>query len=104
VGHVPKTTGHSASSSDLLLINDIKGNIKEEKIIGGHFIPPTLDEIKQYCKDRKNTVNPEKWMAHYESNGWKVGRNSMKDWKAAVRTWENESVSKPTIHAKTMWE
>ena len=56
---------------------------------------PTLQQIKDYCLERKNSVNPEKWLNHYESNGWKVGKNSMKDWKAAVRTWENSDYNNP---------
>jgi hypothetical protein len=52
------------------------------------FIKPSIEEIKTYCLERNNRVNPEKWLAHYESNGWKVGRSAMKDWRAAVRTWE----------------
>jgi hypothetical protein len=55
------------------------------------FVKPTIDEIRLYCKERQNNVNPEKWLNHYESNGWKVGKNSMKDWKAAVRTWETNN-------------
>ena len=49
---------------------------------------PTLEELKAYCKERKNNVDPEKFFDYYSSNGWKVGKNPMKDWKAAVRTWE----------------
>ena len=52
------------------------------------FAKPTLDEVIAYCQERNNNVNPEKWFNYYESNGWKVGKNPMKDWKAAVRTWE----------------
>ena len=50
-----------------------------------------MEQVKEYCKERKNAVNINQWMAHYESNGWLVGKNKMKDWKAAVRTWENNS-------------
>lgn len=53
------------------------------------FIKPSLEEVKQYCIERKNSINPEKWLAYYESNGWMVGKSKMKDWKAAVRTWES---------------
>lgn len=53
------------------------------------FQKPTLDQVKAYCQERNNSVNPEKWLAHYEANGWRVGKNPMKDWKAAVRTWEH---------------
>lgn len=52
------------------------------------FTPPTIDEVRTYCDERKNGVNPQRFIDYYSSNGWKVGRNPMKDWKAAVRTWE----------------
>lgn len=52
------------------------------------FIKPTIEEIQAYCLERNNDVDAERFFDYYESNGWKVGRNSMKDWKAAVRTWE----------------
>ena len=55
------------------------------------FIPPTLEEVKAYCKERKNNVDPERFIDYYTSNGWQVGKNKMKDWKAAVRTWEKEA-------------
>ena len=52
------------------------------------FLPPTLEEVTAYCRERRNGVNPEKFINYYSSNGWMVGRNKMKDWKAAVRNWE----------------
>lgn len=52
------------------------------------FLPPTLEEVTAYCRERNNGVNPEKFINYYSSNGWMVGRNKMKDWKAAVRNWE----------------
>lgn len=52
---------------------------------------PTLEQVKAYCKERKNHVDPQAWFDHYSSNGWRVGRNPMKDWQAAVRTWERNS-------------
>lgn len=52
------------------------------------FVKPSLKEISDYCKERNNDVNPERFLNYYEANGWKVGRNNMKDWKAAIRTWE----------------
>lgn len=55
---------------------------------GGHFRKPSLDEVKSYCRERGNSVNAERFFDFYESNGWMVGKNRMKDWKAAVRTWE----------------
>lgn len=59
------------------------------------FKKPNMEEIKAYCAERKNSVNPVKWFDHYESNGWKVGKNPMKDWQAAIRKWENSDFNKP---------
>ena len=53
------------------------------------FIPPTVEQVEQYCIERNNTVDAQKFVDFYESKGWFVGKNKMKDWKAAVRTWEN---------------
>lgn len=53
------------------------------------FKPPTVDEVTEYCNERKNSVNPNKFIDHYESNGWMRGKTKIKDWKACVRTWEN---------------
>ena len=52
------------------------------------FEKPTISDVEQYCIERNNNVDPQHFVDYYESNGWKVGKNSMKDWKAAVRTWE----------------
>ena len=59
------------------------------------FEKPTISDIEQYCIERNNNVNAEHFFDYYESNGWKVGKNSMKDWKAAVRTWERSEYRKP---------
>ena len=52
------------------------------------FVKPTLEEVKAYCAERGNNVDAEHFYDYYEANGWKVGKNPMKDWKASVRTWE----------------
>jgi hypothetical protein len=52
------------------------------------FVRPSIEEIRVYCAERKNRVDAQQWFDYYESNGWKVGKNPMSDWKAAVRTWE----------------
>ena len=54
------------------------------------FIPPTIDEVAAYCRERGNSVDAERFVDFYTAKGWKVGKNPMKDWKAAVRTWEKE--------------
>ena len=100
----------------------IKVNISKIKREAGapppikKFSKPTLEQLTEYCLERKNSVSPQKFIDHYESNGWKIGgRGAMKDWKAAVRTWESNSFgngkggSKPvnvlsTQHSKTLSE
>lgn len=58
------------------------------------FSIPSVEEIRSYCIERQNYVDPEKFHSHYTSVGWKVGKNQMKDWKAAVRTWEKNHNNK----------
>lgn len=54
---------------------------------------PTVEEVAAYCRERGNSIDPQRFVDYYTANGWKVGRSSMKDWKAAVRNWEkNEKV------------
>ena len=58
------------------------------------FVPPSREEVQQYCIERNNNVDIDRFIDYYTSNGWKVGKNPMKDWKAAVRTWEKSSTPK----------
>ena len=59
------------------------------------FVPPTVDDVREYCLERGNSVDPQRFVDYYTSNGWMVGKNKMKDWKAAVRTWEQKDKDKP---------
>jgi hypothetical protein len=72
----------------------IHKNDKELKEINN--IPPSLNFVKNYCLERKNNVDAEKWYNFYEAKGWMIGKNKMKDWKAAVRTWEGDVKLKNT--------
>jgi hypothetical protein len=58
------------------------------------FIPPTMEEIKNYIFEIKGTVNPASFYNHYQAVGWKVGKNTMKDWKAAIRGWQSRQQEK----------
>ena len=58
------------------------------------FTPPTVEQVRAYCEGRRNMVDPQRFVDFYESKGWVVGKSKMKDWKAAVRTWEREEVSR----------
>lgn len=68
---------------------------KKENIQRKIFVKPTVDEVKQYCAERKNKVDAEKFWDFYESKGWKVGKEPMKDWRASVRTWEKGNARAP---------
>ena len=64
------------------------------------FTKPTIDEIQDYCIERNNNVDAQHFYDYYESNGWKVGKNSMKNWQATVRTWEKNSYTNTTKQTK----
>lgn len=67
---------------------NVKGKVLKDNDSNRRFTPPTPEEVRQYCNERRNNVNPEQFCDFYTAKGWKVGNNPMKDWKAAVRTWE----------------
>ena len=56
------------------------------------FVKPTIEEVRAYCRERGNCIDAEAFIAHYESNGWMVGRNKMKNWRQAVITWEKSHI------------
>ena len=98
-GHSPRlgtTGGHSQQEEE-----KEKDKDKDKKEGGSicaraRFTPPTADEVKSYAIERGYTgFNAELFLAYYESNGWKVGRNPMKDWKAAVRNWAARDKEQP---------
>ena len=65
------------------------------------FVPPTVDEVRDYCQERGNSVDPQRFVDYYSSNGWMVGKSKMKDWKAAVRTWEQREKTQSRPAAKS---
>ncbi|MBQ0112391.1 MAG: phage replisome organizer N-terminal domain-containing protein [Bacteroidales bacterium] len=78
-----------------------KDKEKDNRAKSTRFVPPTLDEVKEYCLERGNQVNAERFIDFYSSKGWMVGKNKMKDWKAAVRTWEQDK--KEPKDSKSEW-
>ena len=97
----------STSVQQMLAENSIdknrldKTSIEEDsKAPRKRFAPPTVDEVQAYCIERKNSVDPQRFVDYYSSNGWKVGKNAMKDWKAAVRTWERSGYDSPKKQEK----
>ena len=68
-------------------------NKKEDKNKNKRFIKPSLDEIKSYIDENNLNVNAQYWFDYYESNGWRVGKNPMKDWKACIRRWNKTEMT-----------
>lgn len=88
-------TSVSVTVSDTVSVSDSEEEYREEpekkenaKASASRFKPPTVEEVADYCIERKNRVDPQRFVDYYTANGWRVGKNAMKDWKAAVRTWE----------------
>jgi len=81
---VIQSESESVSESNAIECADIKAGTKRSQ----KFTPPTVEEVKEYCLARGNGVDANRFVDYYTANGWIVGRNKMKDWRAAVRTWE----------------
>lgn len=69
---------------------DIVGALDGPTTTRQHFKPPTVDDVREYVTERGYAINPEAFVDYYTANGWKIGKSSMKDWKAAVRTWNRK--------------
>ena len=85
---------------DIEIEKEIHSSAKSTTTKRKRFEKPTLSEIKAYCIERNNNVDAQHFFDYYESNGWKVGKNSMKNWQAAVRTWEKNSYTNTTKQQK----
>lgn len=77
------------------MLRDRYGEIEKEKEIdttdrekSKRFTPPTLEEVKVFALENQMECDPEEFFDYYTANGWKVGKSSMKDWKAALRNWD----------------
>lgn len=77
---------------------DTKVSVKKK------FVPPTAEEVKAYCDERHNSVDPESFVDFYTSKDWMIGKNKMKDWKSAVRTWERNNKGNAAPKEETMEE
>jgi predicted phage replisome organizer len=82
--------------NDIDIDKEVDKEIEEDKEKNNKrktFKKPTLEEVINYCKERNNKIDPEHFIDYYDSNGWKVGKNSMKDWKATIRNWEKRNTT-----------
>ena len=82
----PKTTANQPQNNP-----DITPKANNDSKSSSRFIKPSIQEVKDYILSSSYSVDAERFYNYYEANGWKVGRNAMKDWKAAVRTWQRQS-------------
>jgi hypothetical protein len=90
------------SDANALQVQSKSNAIREDKIREKNiFIPPTFNDVLEYCMQRKNNVDINKFIDFYESKGWMIGKNKMKDWKACIRTWEKTSIEVPKQQAKS---
>ena len=87
---------NNLSATNLTSIN----KNKEIKIINKLFTIPTISEVESYCLERKNNIEAESFINFYDSKGWFVGKNKMKDWRACIRTWEMREKKKPMKTSK----
>ena len=87
-GIVGDNTSPSPSPSPSSLTKEKEGEKRKR------FVPPSLEEVKTYCLERNNNINPQIFIDWYQAKGWMVGKNKMKDWKAGIRTWEARNGNK----------
>ena len=90
----PVTIKQQTDNIQITTTKESKEVKKEKNNNIKRFTPPTYEQVSTYCKERNNTVDAERFYDFYESKGWMVGKNKMKDWKAAVRNWERSSKQK----------
>lgn len=79
-------------------------SIKAGKPPRTRFSPPTVEEVHAYCQEKGYAIDPQRFVDYYQSNGWRVGKNPMRDWRAAVRNWNNKQDGKEHSNGKTQSE
>ena len=90
--HIKKDKKVKKVKKDKNIYNNARARVC--KTHTANFSPPDIQDVKAYCIERKNNVDPERFIDFYEAKGWMVGKNKMKDWRAAVRNWERNGASK----------
>ena len=88
---LPQYSKGKVSTVECNVVEDNVMDNSQANVSNKRFKPPTLEEVQAYCDERCNSVDAQRFIDYYTANGWKVGKNSMKDWKAAVRTWERSA-------------
>lgn len=96
-GSIGKDSIVEVSIEEDNIYSPAKAELPTTKKTTNRFKKPSIEEVQEYCNERNNNINAEQFIDYYEANGWKVGKNTMKDWKAAVRTWERRNTSNKPV-------
>jgi hypothetical protein len=91
----------SAMSAHTDTDTDTDTETEKERVVSQRFVKPKIEEIAEYVGSINFDVEPKAFFDFYESNGWKVGKNAMKDWKAAIRSWKQRQTNPKQIQGKT---
>ena len=87
-----KTNSKTNSKTNVSSLEEERDiDIDKDNICNTRFTPPSLEEVAEYCKSRSNNIDPQRFIDFYSSKGWMIGKNKMKDWKAAIRNWERNN-------------
>jgi hypothetical protein len=100
------TKCHTEIEKELEIDKEIDKEVdnKSDKPTRTRFKPPSKEEVEAYCFERNNQVDAERFIDYYTANGWCVGKNKMKDWKAAVRTWEKNGYANAKTPKRSVGE
>lgn len=96
----PITSGITTTATTLI---KNKKRRREEDKNKPPFIPPRVEEVREYCQSRRNGIDAEEFVDFYQSKNWMVGKNKMADWKACIRTWERKR-PKPQVTKEIIYE
>lgn len=97
-------TCYSNYSLDIINNKDNNNSIYKESAAKSRFIPPTEEDVRKYVEEKGYHINVKSFINYYESVGWKVGKNPMKNWKAAVTNWETRDKEKSPKHSSSSFE
>ena len=99
----PTTTSNPSLQPQTTTSTSTDNSIGVDKPPRSRFVPPTVDEVRAYCAEKGYALDADRFVDYYTSNGWKVGKNPMKDWKAAVRTWNGKEHTSGKTESKPLW-
>ena len=99
-GNAPHTLTHIHTRTHIHDSIDVKADKPPTR---PRFSPPTVDEVRSYCAEKGYAMDADRFVDYYTSNGWKVGKNPMKDWKAAVRTWNRKEQPNGKAESQPLW-